>query len=356
MDRIRFSDRNLLFILGVERSGSTWLANIVDASPAVELFMEPFAETPHLFDGFPDRLTYLEGGDALLEEKVRSQLSELREYKYHGFETRTSSPTVRNLNWALQNLLDRVTGAAGIAQIPARTRYRQLNLNRIDNPETTRFQKTDEPETIAYKELRLNFKVRFLRDLFPEARFLVIVRNPLAQVDSIMRLIDRGSLVQLEGALEALSESIRGTERFGDYSAALEDLVDDRFHRAVAYWFMNYSLMLEDLDATSAEYQIVRHETLSRSPLERARSIYRFAGLPFTDQTRAYVERSSSESTDSSSPTNTTRNSSEYVERRLRNISTERRDRFDAAAERFWELTPEPIAEYRGWLQRELNE
>lgn len=55
-----------VLILGCERSGSTWLANIFDSHPRVNLFMEPFAQYAGLFPGFPDRNVYLEAGNAKL--------------------------------------------------------------------------------------------------------------------------------------------------------------------------------------------------------------------------------------------------------------------------------------------------
>ncbi|MFB6263109.1 MAG: hypothetical protein ABEL76_05710, partial [Bradymonadaceae bacterium] len=148
--------------------------------------------------GYPGRLTYLSESSPGLESRAVTRLSVLEDYKYYGLESRGSPAWLRRLNWRLNGVLSETIKSMGGLRDRARIRYRQLNLHRESNPEVFDFRKTPEPTVWSIKEVRLNFKVALLTSLFPEAVFLVIVRNPLAQIDSMLRLFDRGELVYLE--------------------------------------------------------------------------------------------------------------------------------------------------------------
>ncbi len=71
-----------VFILGCERSGSTWLSNIIDANPDVEFFMEPFATQIDIFPGFPERNFYLENCRDNLLEFLKGEYEKLPQMKY----------------------------------------------------------------------------------------------------------------------------------------------------------------------------------------------------------------------------------------------------------------------------------
>ena len=66
-----------VFLLGCERSGSTWLANIFDAHPDVELWMEPFADYAELFPAVPDRNAWLGQATPALEVAIRQGYARL---------------------------------------------------------------------------------------------------------------------------------------------------------------------------------------------------------------------------------------------------------------------------------------
>lgn len=357
-----------LFILGVERSGSTWLANLLDASPAVEAFMEPFSEEAHIFRGFPDRLTYMGSCSDQLRDQLQAQFARLPEMKYYGWEDREAPAWRRRTNWRYQQwLLATVNKSLGQRTGWAEFRYRELNLNRNSNPRVFDFEKTSPPELEVIKELRVNLKVRVLREVFPQARFIVILRNPLAQIRSMLRLFERDALVYLRHYLGSFFEVGSTIDRLRPFVEAAET-VDDSLRdapimlRAVAYWFANYGLLLEDLEATGADFMTVRHEALSESPMQVTERLYDFAGLEFSDQTREYVDHSSNAETktdqkrdgqtaDSSAFTDTTRDSSDLYKRRLGEIPDPERRRFWSLAAPFWSMVPETLADYRQWLE-----
>lgn len=62
-------------------------------------------------------------------------------------------------------------------------------------------------------------------------------------------------------------------------------------------------------------YMLVRYEDIARFPMRKAAEMYRFAGIPFTPQAKAWILRNTQASKKSSSVYSTQKNSSEQVEK-----------------------------------------
>lgn len=347
------------FILGVERSGSTWLANIVDAHSESELYMEPFARRIEVFPDFPDRLVYLSGTNRYLRERVLEGVEHLERHKYPRFHRRGESRLKRFLVYRVLFPASEVTTLAaqmlGFERPLAHLRFKNLNKNRIENPELNRLSETTEPSLVAIKELRLNFKVGVIADLWPASRTLVIVRNPLSQIASILRLLKEGVLHDLRSALHAIVEHAQEYRQFEPYEDALAALdADNLVHRVTAYWFLNYATLLEDLARHDLAYRLIRHEGLCQAPQERRRTVLEFLGLPDDSQTKRYVRWSTHSTNQVDSVMDTHRNSETYYLEALREADDEIREDFWEAAEAFWPRVPAPLRAYREWLEEQL--
>lgn len=348
-----------LLILGVERSGSTWVANIVDAHPRTQLYMEPFSPRIDVFPDFPDRLVYVSRGNRHLHEHVRTRLDRLPHYKYpfpHRFHSsRVERELIYRGLYPISDFGNRILNGLGWGPSLRHLRFKNLNKNRIENPSLNRLSKTRPRSVVAIKELRLNLKVGLIADLWPDARVAVILRNPLSQVASILRLLDDGALHELRGALYAFLEAARSCARFDTYQDALiEADDDDLLHRAVAYWFLNYDVLLQDLEQYELSHRLVRHEDISRDPHEETDGLLRFVGLkpgPSTDQ---YLTWSTESTNEAASVMDTRRDSQTYYLEVLRSIDEELQNRFFEAAEPFWSLVSDPLRTYKPWLEEQL--
>lgn len=346
-----------LFVLGVERSGSTWLANILDAHPKSQLYLEPFAPQVRAFSDFPDRLVYLRGLNPFLEEHLEIEVGKLADYKYSLFQRRGDSRLKRKLVYGvvypLCDAAARAFHALGYGWSPRVRRFKNLNKNRIENPELNQFSEVSEPNLTVLKEVRLNFKVGVINKLWPTARILVIVRNPLSQIASILRLLGQNSLHELRGALYVFLEHTRQCLRFQKYHDILTELDGESLvHRATAYWFLNYGTLIEDLEREGMTYQIVRHETLSRAPHPEREKIIDFAGLTEQGATQEYVDFSSRATNRVRSAMDTQRDSKRYYLEALRNVEEEVRTAFFDAADGFWRHAPVALRQYRSWLRK----
>ena len=350
MNTADFRNLKKTFILGVERSGSTWLANLFDSHPATSVFLEPFAQTAHLFHGFPDRLTYLNRAGTVLRRQLRERLAELPYYKNFGLERRNAPEWLKRLNWSTQSAVGKFLEWLGTSTVGPSRAYRELNFNRAANPEVIGFEKLSPQTHFVIKEVRLNFKVGMLHQLVPDAQFVVIVRNPLSQVESILRQFQQDTLVFLRQFLTGFIEAIEGQERFSRFIEAFRLLEDNLFSRALAYWFVNYAILLEDLKRTDASFCLVRHESLCDAPEARIQELFSWTDLCWAAQCGEYLRHSTQREPCTPNPTETSRQSRSYHLRALRRIDAETREKFWHHSKPFWSLLPTEIASYREWL------
>ena len=77
-----YSPESLIFVLGCQRSGTTWLANILDSSPDILLFMEPFSIPFNIFPEFPEPSFFLDHSSPHLDHFLQTEFpTRLMQYK-----------------------------------------------------------------------------------------------------------------------------------------------------------------------------------------------------------------------------------------------------------------------------------
>jgi hypothetical protein len=322
------TEDRLIFILGCERSGSTWLLNILDAHPSTLFFMEPFADYLAIFPEFPHRNFYLERSYEELEEIVRRKLNSLERLKYP-FLYRPGRPTcLLTLEKACLRGWRRMRTRPFAEEPLFLQRYNSLSLNthRTNSGLAVRKQFTERRVT-GIKELRINFKIPFFARLYPSAKYLVTIREPGAQICSIVERMQRGSLGELRRSLLTLKYHLRANERFAKYwdvAAGWETL--DIKHQLALWWLINYEVLIGDLRAYGLDFQIVGNEDLSESPRERAADIFRFCDLEMTETVSDYITRSTQlQEAQAVGTLDTHRISREYYKHRIAAVDTDTR-------------------------------
>ena len=325
------------FVLGCERSGSTWLANILDAHPEVELLMEPFAGYAGLFPDGPERMGGSGDPDPGRLRALRRGLDGLSGHK-HPLLYRPGRPTV--LEAVDRRIAREVARVARRLRGPAPRwvqRYELLNLNASEVPAHLRARKARRPSLRVVKELRLNLAVRLVLAAFEDARVVVVVRNPVAQVASMLRWIERGRLRELTGSLPALRRALEEPGPLCAYGR-LPKNPDDPVELLAVYWVASYGALLDALRRSGGRHQVLRHEDLCSDPEGGTAELLRFCGLPEAPQVERYLAFSSRAREEGPPrPLDTTRDSRRYAARALAAVPPDVRERVtrvleDAAA------------------------
>ena len=307
------------FILGCERSGTTWLANMVDSHPRTMLFMEPFAPFARLFPSIPNRNVYVARPDERSIAAVRAGFTSLEHHKYPLLYRPGRPRLARRLDDAVMGLGDLVARGVGRHSPPLVGRARLLNLHLRELPLSQHPRKAPEATLLVTKELRLNFKVRLLAEAFPDARFVAVIRDPAAEIASIMRFRSRGGLRELASALKSFFGLVANEPALARYQELVKDADSEqcRERSLLIWWAVNYDRLLRDLSEVGAESMVVRHEELAAAPGAVAQDILAFLGLPTDRAVERFVGFSSSTAGDSEDPLDIRRESAEYARSRI---------------------------------------
>jgi hypothetical protein len=327
-------------VVGTERSGSTWLANILDAHPEVELWMEPFAAAARLFPGLPEREVPVGADASELARELRGRLAALSAHK-HPLLYRRGRPTwLRSVDTQIASATRRAAAALGLSTPLWVRRYELLSLNAAALPARRLPTKHARATLRVLKELRLNFKLGLVAAALPDARVVAILRGPIAQVASIERLLDRGRLGELRERLPRILSVISSHPRFARYAplAAHADAAADRASALALWWLVSNQTLLEDLRASGLVHAVVRHEELCAAPEPAVAALLRFCTLPPDPGVTRFVHWSSSADGATGSPVDTQRRSAVHAQRALEQAPPELRHRVETTLARAREL------------------
>jgi hypothetical protein len=317
-----------VFILGAERSGSTWMANILGAHPAVDLYMEPFVGRTRLFGAVPDRNAYLATAGPALVDAVRAGFARLPGAK-HGLLHRPGRPALlARLDRALAQTHEALSRRAGRPLSHRVERYAALNLGALAVPFRAPAQPRTGPPVTVVKELRVNFKVALLAAAFSGARCVVVLRHPGAQIASVLRHFERGRLGELRRSLTALPDCLASCPRLAPYLPE-GDPPDPRRDPAAAlalWWVANYDVLIGDLAAHGLDHRVVLHEDLSADPAGVVPGLLDFCGLPPAPEVEDYLRASTTRGPASDSSVDTHRVSAAYAEGAVRDVDPALRD------------------------------
>lgn len=296
-----------LFILGCERSGSTWLTNIFDANNKAICYMEPFADYANLFRSFPPRYIHMDKADDTTILRVSKEIKSLYDIKYPYFYKPGKNRHLIKLDHYL---------IYPQSSLRSKQSFRLLNLNHDQVVPKARY---EEIEVEIIKELRLNFKVGFLKQMFPESKVLVSIRHPILQVNSILSWFEKGNLSELRRNLEYFFSSINTQNRFKQFEDLLAKADMKNMRTALyLYWIINYEVLIEDLVGNKIDYEIIKNEDLISNGLdvlENGFSSY------LDEASYEYYRTSSTHSIKESSPTNTNRDSKNYLIEKMSSLT-----------------------------------
>lgn len=241
----------MIFILGIERSATTWLSNLIDAHPSTNVFVEPMSDFTARFKKWPDRFEQIED----LEQRANYFLSEMdiiRKHKKWLFTQWSQSKNAWQFDLWLSNYLVR----KGIAGESARD-FSEINFHRKGEAPIT---KDRVLTTEVIKELRLNFNARLIPHLGSGNKVLVSVRDFAANIQSIIKQIKQGNLSELHSLL---------LNYYGS--------VDEK--TAYRYWLESYNTLIGDLEEADIPHIIANHNELLKNPEHTIEQLSDFIGL-----------------------------------------------------------------------------
>lgn len=321
--KIPTDTQKLLFVLGSQRSGTTWLANIFDASPDTLLFMEPFSKLYGLFPEFPDTSQFMDEATPDLIHLLRVEMpSRLLAHKYFLFRQSLVNPKWFGLDrWLARKA--RLFRLTKLGKIQDRVRlFELLNLNRMDS-EYPIYPKNRDPHVWVIKELRLAGKIRVLLQAFPSAHFVVIMRHPCATVHSIQSWFRKGRLIELRDDLRTYLDDLEGQPVSTPYKKLIADCRNESdAHKLALYWRVSYETIFKQLE-NHPHTQFLVYEQIASKPIQSVKEIFERADLSWADSLDEYIAYSTSTELAEPGPTTTVRASEQHYKQWQKEINKE---------------------------------
>jgi hypothetical protein len=259
-----------ILILGAPRSGTTWLAKIIDSHPDVLYRHEPDATRPGPLPLTPDTLTPLL---ARWAEETGARTVTKRPYFAKSWQP----------HWArsLRTLIATAIGAA------AGTRLKFLANLRIPDLGTR------PAPRLAIKSIGWAEGAAILARTLPDSRTIFILRHPNGQVASVMRGNREGRFELKTGGTDMpFNEvaAIRHAAACGIGAATFQVLPDAAKY---AWGWRAFNEPAYAALAALPNVHVVLYEALCAAPDPVSRRILKFAGLGWNRQTEEFVARSS---------------------------------------------------------------
>jgi hypothetical protein len=271
----------MLWIVGLPRSGTTWLGKTLDSHPQVIYRHEPDSvlradDLPLVcpdsdIEGHRERASrYLEHWRSLRAVKVAGSLP--------AFPKAYRSPLTQigRHVWAMTAKTLEKSRLGGLSGVP--------DLVGLGAPQ---------PTTVL-KSIESAGRVNLLLDACPHMRVVVVLRDPCGQVASVLRGIRLGkfssSVPDTEnfGVFRMLTK-LPQAERFGLDEAAFRSM--QPYERLAWRWVLLNDKLLTEAERDPRVY-VVGYEELCFTPTSAMQGVFRFAGLPWHSQTEDFLIRS----------------------------------------------------------------
>ena len=252
-----------IFILGVERSGTTWLSNILESHPQTDVFMEPLSIHISYFSKWPNRFV------DIIEKEIYAQYF-IKEFDKLKKRKRLFLSKIKDarINWDIDYFLaskinDRIPNSY-------MRDFLELNFHRFGND--FHFYKQNVKKKVI-KELRLNFNPDIIKYINNSAKILVIIRPFWSTIMSIKNNSEKGRLVELNKLLKNVVSS------------------NNLYINYFDYWLNSYNSLLYKLDQTHMEYHVIYHDALIANH-NRIMDIFNYLNLDWNSNVSKYLEYS----------------------------------------------------------------
>jgi hypothetical protein len=272
----KYSDRTV-FILGMPRSGSAWVAKTLDAHPGVIYRHEPDIVLRNA--KIPSRCPLSEA--AAFVPEAQAWLNDLAEtgcVKTAGpmpiFPKSYRSPIASASRVAC------IAALKAIGQIP----HLGLGASSFPIPDFVDLN-SDACRKVVIMSVSAMGRSGLLALAAPESRFILVLRHPWGQIESVLRGVNKGQDT-------AVDLTITDTDLARRRNLTVEKLQSLPLAAQLAWqWVITNETVMQEL-SRAAHFQVVRMFELNHDPLRYLPPLFEFCDLPWNEQSSRFAIQS----------------------------------------------------------------
>jgi hypothetical protein len=284
----KHTGQRLILLMGMPRSGTTWLGKIFDSHADTLYRHEP--DSVQAIRGVPPiadvasaeqyRRAIIEFVDALPGIRFTKVTTTLPVFR-KSYDSRIQF-LARRVNVFASKLAGRVLGELPVAE---RTDYRRI----VDLP-------------VVWKSIESTGRLGVLCRAIERCRAVLILRHPCGYIASVFRgeaqrkFNDPGTLAHEN---YGMFEKLLATPQARSHGLSLDAIKCMHPVERLAWRWVIYNEKAMDDIAGLSNCSHIRYEDLCRDPLAQARRLFDFAGLSWNAQTEAFIGRSTASEHDS---------------------------------------------------------
>ncbi len=259
---------NPIYITGCPRSGTTWVGKVMGLDQTLGYIHEPFNQDHNLGRlprHLPENYYYLTSKN---DREIQPWINGLLRYKYYPFKGVVNNRGIREKG-------------AHIKEWMRFIRYRK-----------------DNKRPLIKDPVGIFSTPWFAREynVLP----IILIRHPAAVISSFLRL---NWNIRFDGFVNQPSLIKDWMSEFESELTHTFDQSQSPIARGVLLWKLVYSTV-EKYQSKYKNWMFVRHEDLSREPLEEFRKLYHYAGLNFNDDIQSKIYEMTEGTTQSEVPSN----------------------------------------------------
>jgi|GEM_PF-1321984 hypothetical protein len=272
-------------VIGLGRSGTTWISKVVDSSPFVFYLHEPD------YVKAVECVPYVSDADdfEVWERYLKDYVVTL--------PTACSARSVLKRPLFPKAYLGSLSARCNFMLFRGRLRLDQLLYKANDRSPARRWPKAvDNAEVMLWKSVDLAGSIGTILRALPDQKVLHSIRHPCGFIDSVLRGEKKGYL----------ESTIPASEDAGLFDFAMRTKVAQRLGLRTADWLKfskverlaYFWLCINEQAAEDAQgcknYMEVYFDEFCLNPLEYAKRIFAFLGMEFTPQTQQFLSSSTS--------------------------------------------------------------
>jgi len=271
---------NLILVFGMPRSGTTWLAKIIDSHPNVIYRHEPDSERKIL-------IPLVTNTDSVYAENITEFCDQLKTFRTA--RTCGKHPLFKKsyLNTGAYVIFK---GSLLVAKLNAKFGLRYNIIEHINyNKQGLSF---------LWKSIESIGRVGNILDALPNAKMVYVIRHPYGQIASVLSGENNGRFTGITPASEdfGIFEALLTTSFAVSNGFTLEFLKAlNPIQRLAIRWLLFNEHALTKIAGFKQRVYVVNYEELCSNPLKTAKSIFDFCQLEWNKQAESFVKNSTKE-------------------------------------------------------------